>query len=114
MLVLDFEGVRFCAGPCENESKEPPSLVPWYHYFIPHDGGVCAERVVKAKDGGEVCLRNFRVCVPCQSTLHLGVESSSVLEEKHQRVMIFDKLAELSACERAGRGLWQHRPMQGL
>ena len=103
MLELNFHGARYCAGPCKNALPEPPYLVPWYHFFIPHDGGMCPERVVRSKSGEEVKLCNFRVCVQCQSTLNLQQESLSSLHNKHALVMHLVELDSVCCTEVEGQ-----------
>ena len=66
-LELDHKDQDFCAGPCSNDSAEPPSSIAAYRAFKPRSGGRYAEMHFPRHKLPPVVVRNLRVCASCNN-----------------------------------------------
>lgn len=67
-VTFNVETAKFCPGPCESMTVEPkPYDVENVkkHVFKPYSGGCYDEFVYPMSDGGNLILKNVRMCRGC-------------------------------------------------
>lgn len=67
-IIINAENIKFCPGPCNDYSEECPPETRGNekrYFFKPYSGGRYNQLSYPMQNGGEIFLKNVRMCSYC-------------------------------------------------
>lgn len=101
-IIVNAENIKFCPGPCNDYSDEcPPKTFgnEKRYYFKPYSGGRYNQLSYPMHNGGELFLKNVRICSYCCKRLiefdeegcieYLQNDSKNVIKKLQKMKVLF-------------------------
>jgi hypothetical protein len=93
-VTLNVENVKFCPGPCKWKNPEPEPVIrnnEKDHHFKPYNGGRYIYFIYPMLNGGNLTLKNVRMCPGCYHHYQDMMDSMDDVE-------LYDEMLNMSDC----------------